>query len=290
MSDPNMTRDVDAARMAEGPAPDTHGDGSYAYKNARAGQGERLRLLEELLDEGTIRQLEARGVDDGWRCLEVGAGGGSIAAWLCERVAPGGSVLATDLDTTVLAGLSHPNLEIKVHNVLTDELPDSEYDLVHLRLVLAWLNEPQRALRRLIAALKPGGWLVAEEMDFVSAVPDPRLPADSQDLVARAVHAHNTVLAQRNGFDPFYGRRLGGDLEEAGFAEIGSEGRASMWRGGAAGGVAWRLSLAQLREPIIESGILTSAELDAFFALCDDPRLSIQSQITMAGWGRRPPS
>jgi SAM-dependent methyltransferase len=263
-------------------------DGSYAYKNVRAGQGERLRMLEELLDEGTIRQLEARAVGDGWHCLEVGAGGGSIAAWLCERVAPGGSVLATDLDTTVLAELSHPNLEIQVHNVLTDVLPDRAFDLVHLRLVLAWLNEPQRALQRLIATLKPGGWLVAEEMDFVSAVPDPRLPADSQDLVARAVQAHNTVLAQRHGFDPFYGRRLAGDLEDAGLAEIGCEGRASIWRGGATGGFIWRLSLAQLREPIIESGLLTSAELDAFFALCDSPRLSLQSQITMAGWGRRP--
>jgi SAM-dependent methyltransferase len=268
----------------------TGGDGSYAYENVRAGQGERLRTLEGLLDEGTIRQLEARGVGDGWRCLEVGAGGGSIAAWLAERVAPGGFVLATDLDTTVLAGLSHPNLEIQVHDVLSDELPEGAFDLVHLRLVLAWLGEPRFALRRLIAALEPGGWLVAEEMDFLSVVPDPRLPADSRDLFARAVQAHNTVLAQRHGFDPYYGRQLVGDLEEAGFIEIGCEGRAAMWHGGAPGGAIWRLSLAQIRAPIIESGLLTSAELDAFCALCDDRRLSFQSQITMAGWGRRPMS
>jgi hypothetical protein len=37
-------------------------------------------------------------VGPGWRCLEVGSGGGSIAAWLCDRVGPDGSVLATDLD------------------------------------------------------------------------------------------------------------------------------------------------------------------------------------------------
>jgi SAM-dependent methyltransferase len=266
------------------------GDGSYAFKNVRAGQRERLRVLEELLDEGTIRQLDARGVEDGWRCLEVGAGGGSIATWLCRRVAPSGSVLATDIDTTVLAEISHPNLEIRVHDVLTGELPDGEFDLIHLRLLLAWLDGPQRALRRLIAALKPGGWLVAEEMDFVSVVPDPRLPAESQDLVARVVRAHNTVLAKRNGFDPFYGRRLVGDLEEAGLSEIGCEGRVSIWRGGEAGGRIWRLSMTQLREPIIESGMLTPADLDAFSALCDDSRLRLQSQVTMAGWGRRPMS
>jgi len=38
---------------------------------------------------------------------------------------------------------------------------------IHLRLLLAWLSDPDAALRRLTAALKPGGWLVAEEMDFV---------------------------------------------------------------------------------------------------------------------------
>ena len=75
---------------------------SYAFANVRDMQRERLRTLEALLDAGTIQHLERRGVRRGWRCLEVGAGGGSIAAWLAARVAPEGSVVATDLDTTVL--------------------------------------------------------------------------------------------------------------------------------------------------------------------------------------------
>jgi SAM-dependent methyltransferase len=262
-------------------------DGSYAFENVRAIQRERLRTLEALLDGGTIRHLEARGLERGWNCLEVGAGGGSIAGWLCERVGPEGSVLATDLDTTVLAELSHPNLEIKVHDVLEDDLPKREFDLVHLRLVLAWLGEPGLALRRLIEALAPGGWLVAEEMDFVSAVPDPRLHADERDLIERAVHAHNVVLSEQNRFDPFYGRRLVGDLDEAGLAAIDSEGRAYMWQGGGPGGTIWRLTLEQLRHPMIASGVVTSADLDALYELCDDPRLRIMSQVLMAGWGRR---
>ena len=90
----------------------------YAYDNARAAQGARLRTLEAIFDAGTIAELEARGVGGGWRCLEVGAGGGSIALWLADRVAPEGAVLATDLDTTVLAGLSRPELEVRVHDLL----------------------------------------------------------------------------------------------------------------------------------------------------------------------------
>lgn len=259
----------------------------HAFDNARDVQGERLRALEAVLDPGTIQQLERRGVGRGWRCLEVGAGGGSIAAWLCARVAPEGSVLATDLDTTVLGQLSHANLELRVHDVLVDELPEAEFDLVHLRLLLAWLVEPRVALRRLIAALKPGGWLVAEELDFVSLAPDPRLDADSRTLFSRVMHAHTAVLAERHGFDHAYGRRLVGDLTDAGLTDIGCEGRVSMWRGDGPGGTVLRLTLSQLREAMIASELVTASEVDDAIALFQDPRLRFQSQVTMAAWGRR---
>src|SRR5215213_6577107 len=248
----------------------------YAFENARDVQRERLRALEALLDAGTIQQLERCGTGRGWRCIEVGAGGGSIAAWLCARVAPEGFVVATDLDTTVLGELSHPNLEVRVHDMLVDELPEGEFDLVHMRLLLAWLAEPRVALRRLIAALKPGGWLVAEEMDFVSLVPAPQLDADSRTLFTRVMHAHTAVLAERYGFDHAYGRRLVGDLTDAGLTDIGCEGRVSMWRGDGPGGTVLRLTLSQLREPMIASGLVSAAELDDAIALFEDPRLSFQ--------------
>jgi hypothetical protein len=44
-------------------------------------------------------RFESFGVGAGWRCLEVGASGGSIAEWLCGKVGPHGRVVATDLQT-----------------------------------------------------------------------------------------------------------------------------------------------------------------------------------------------
>jgi SAM-dependent methyltransferase len=204
----------------------TAADGTYAFDNARAVQRERLRTLEALLDAGTIRHLEALGIEPDWRCLEVGAGGGSIALWLCDRA---GSVVATDVDTTVLSGLSRPNLVVRAHDVLEDDLREDEFDLIHMRLVLAWLPDPQRALQRLVSALKPGGMLMAEEMDFVSVVPDPHMPAETARVFARVAAAHDAILAERHAFDPYYGRRVAGDLA-GGLTDVGCEGRATMWR------------------------------------------------------------
>jgi SAM-dependent methyltransferase len=261
---------------------------TYAFQNAVAMQRRRLAALEALLDPGTIHHLDARGVAPGWRCLEVGAGGGSIAAWLCDRVGPTGSVVATDLDTTVLEELVRPNLEVRVHDVLADDLPAAGFDLVHLRLVLAWLSEPAEALRRLVAALRPGGVIVAEEMDFVSVAPDPRVDARGRAAFARSVAAHNAVLAARHTFDPDYGRRLTGDLESAGVTAVEAEGRAAMWRGGGAGGLVWRLTFEQLREPMVASGLASEEDVALAIVLCDDPRLRFLSQVTVAAWGRMP--
>lgn len=260
----------------------------YAYANARAAQDERLRTLEALFDPGTIAELKARGVGVGRRCLEVGAGGGSIALWLADCVAPDGAVVATDLDTTVLDGLSHPNLEVRVHDLLADELPAGEFDIVHARMLLAWLPDPRAALERLTAALRPGGWLLTEELDFASAVPDPRMGAERSERFERIVEAHHAVIAERHGFDPFYGRRVAGDLAHAGLAQGGSRGRASMWRGREAGREIWRLSLEQLRDGIVDSGLMDAAEADAAIALCSDARFSSLSPVMVAAWGRRP--
>jgi SAM-dependent methyltransferase len=261
---------------------------TYAFDNALSIQRQRLGALEALLDAGTIRHLEAVGVGAGARCLEVGAGGGSIAAWLCERVGPDGTVMATDLDTTVLRDLPHANLEVRVHDVLADDLPEEAFDLVHLRLLLAWLDDPALALDRLVAALRPGGVLVAEEMDFVSVVPDARLDDHRRSVFARVVGAHNAVLAARHTFDPAYGRRLAGDLADAGLVGVESEGRAGTWRGGGPGGLVWRLTFDQLREAMVASGTVTAPEVDEAVALCCDPELAFLSQVTMAAWGRRP--
>jgi len=47
-----------------------------------------LSILEQLFDYVTRRSLVQLGVSKGWRCCEIGAGGGSITRWLAEVVGP----------------------------------------------------------------------------------------------------------------------------------------------------------------------------------------------------------
>ena len=78
---------------------------AYLLDHGWKTEHERLTRLGATLDPVTIQHLETIGVTTGWRCLEVGAGAGSMAAWLCRRVGAQGHVVATDLDVKLLAPL-----------------------------------------------------------------------------------------------------------------------------------------------------------------------------------------
>jgi SAM-dependent methyltransferase len=242
----------------------------------------RLAHLEQLEDPGTIRHLEALGVGAGWRCLEVGAGGGSIAAWLCERVGRTGHVLATDLETKFLAALDYPNLEARRHDVAADDLPEDAFDLIHERAVLLHLPTRQQVLARLVRALKPGGWLLCEDTDFATFVDGSPYPA------LRRVGAAMVRFVESRGADPNYGRRLFGELQAAGLREVGAEGRVYMAQGDHPSAVLPRLTLERVREPVVASGAVSDAEYAEALALLDDPAVTLMLHVMMAAWGRRP--
>jgi ubiquinone/menaquinone biosynthesis C-methylase UbiE len=122
--------------------------------------------LEERYDPGTIRRVVGIGVTDGWSCLEVGAGAGSIARWLAHRVGPTGWVIATDLDTRFLEDAVEANLAVWRHDLTRDPLPAAQFDLVHVRWLLDLLPQRESLVKKLVTALKPSGWLLVEEPDM----------------------------------------------------------------------------------------------------------------------------
>jgi SAM-dependent methyltransferase len=250
--------------------PTTTAPGESAYFAAGAHFGaerRRLELLEQRYDPVTFERLRAAGVAPGWRCLEVGAGGGSVARWLAEAVGPDGLVVATDIDTRFLGHLRAP-VEVRRHDVLTDPIEPRAYDLVHCRSLLMHLPDPAAALARMAQALRPGGWLVAENSDYSSfsaASPDhPR--AAGWNRAAAEVMA---VVEGHALFAPNLGRRIPQLVAQTGLRIVAHDGRTSVRRGGDP--VAHLLVKSFDHVAGLVAFVGVGAELEAVLAGLDDP-------------------
>jgi SAM-dependent methyltransferase len=279
-------------------------DGGYVFDHAWEGEGRRLAGVQAAFDPNTIRHLEALGVKPGWHCLEVGAGAGSIACWLADRVGPDGSVLATDVAIDLLEGIDLPNLEIRRHDVLTDPLPGAAFDLVHCRLVLEHLPERDLALAKMVSALAPGGWLVVEDMDWTSMGVVSRKGAPAVRVVSRVL----SRLLGSVGYDRCYGRKLPVELGHHGLVGVGAEGLVNVMVGGTAS-VDWaRPSQERVRDLMFGDGpaparvgrlraVLTrwpalgkriESRFDSMSGFLDDPAFAFVNPTLMTAWGRRP--
>jgi SAM-dependent methyltransferase len=256
----------------------------YLFDNAAPQAPARLSALAAVFDPGTIRHLEARGTTDGWSCLEVGGGLGTMTRWLASRVGPRGRVLTTDIDTRHLDQLNLANVEVRRHDVVEDSLPAEAFDLAYTRLVLEHLESPQRGLANIVQAVKPGGWVVVEDFELTA-------PAGVGDDGAEPLLG--TLAAMRHvsaaaGVDQRMGRSLSRRLRSCGLEQVTSEARTFLWRGGSVGAELMRLNIEQLREAILATKLVTAAEYGDDLARLDDIDLEVQSPTLWTSWGRRP--
>ena len=281
-------------------------EGRYLFPHSWEGEGDRLTALTRAFDPITRRHLLARGLSDGWRCLEIGAGTGSVARWMSEQAGPKGRVLATDLSLDLMEaqGLEAGNLELRRFDILTDPLPGEEFDLIHGRLVLEHLPGRLDALARLSRVLAPGGWLVVESLAFGTERAGGRRGAALMGSVLTALK----LLMRRNGFDGAFGFRLPIHLAGVGLCEVGAEGTQVVLVGGTSS-VDWaKPSLRRIGHLLLddESGALpaplhkvlavtpvrTAVErrFEGLERLLADPEFVYLAPTLVSAWGRRSPS
>ncbi len=260
---------------------------AYLLDNAHGKADTRMDVLARMFDAPTQRVLERTGIGSGWRCLEVGGGGGSVARWLAGRVGASGRVLCTDINTRIIEGhlgSATPNLEVMVHDIARDPLPAASFDLVHARLVLIHVVERERALERMVEALKPGGWLVIEDFDGASVRPDAAINRHETPLpTSEAVRKYLT----RNQ-DGYFGRRLHGRFRELGLTEVNAEGRLLIFDRHNGGNDLMRVNFEQVGQAVIDAGLLTREQLEADLALIETDQFAMPSPIMWSVSGRKP--
>lgn len=252
----------------------------YSLDNGWEHARHRLALLEQCYDAGTIRRLDNLGVEAGWRCLEVGAGGGSITQWLCARVGPLGRVLATDLDTRFVEKLDDKNLDVRQMDLRTDELPAAAFDLVHARAVLMHIPQREQIFEALLATLRPGGWLLLEDAGHfaVSALGTGLYPE-----VAKASFAGMTQA----GVAFEWARQLPGLLHRHELVDVGADCEVPLFEGGSAAAEFLRISVSQLWEQGMVMGI-TADQLAEWNTLVSQPGRWFPGLAIVSAWGRRP--
>jgi SAM-dependent methyltransferase len=257
----------------------------YHFTHEDKTERERLAAIEAGLDPFTIELLEKLGVSEGWRCLEVGAGGGSITAWLCRRVGANGKVVATDLQTKFLEAIEAPNLEVRKHDITKEGLESGTFDLVSARKVLEHLPDPSTALRRMASAVRPQGWLLVEDTDLASFM---RVSYPHRERFERAYARFIESLCSV-GFQPKLGLRLGDELRAVGLCDVSLKGFILEATGGSdhPGNKVYRMTVQRMRERIIKAGLLSDAEVDQFLADLQSPELHAITAVHCAAWGRK---
>ena len=254
----------------------------FAARTADSAERERLAALEASFDPQTQMRLRQLGVDKGWRCLEVGAGAGSIARWLAETVGDDGHVTAADIDTRFLDDIGSSNVDVRQFDILKESLSPSNYDLVHCRFLLIHLADPAVALRRMINAVKVDGWIVIEEFDF-SSLQAANFTSPSGEFFTMKIREVFQQVGKSGIFDPYLGRRSIDLLEQAGLSDVQSEGTVYLRRGGEAEALLHHRSLPTLSQ----AGACSQGTCRKLQAVLEDPEFRFTGATVFSAWGRR---
>jgi len=253
---------------------------------------DRLLLLARASWPDTAALFGRAGIQPGMKCIDLGCGGGEVTFEMARLVGHSGSVTGVDMDevkldlarkAVVQRGVS--NVEFLARNVNNWDEPDS-YDVVYARFLLQHLSEPVNLLRRMWAAVRPGGRVIVEDPDFDGWCCDP--PNDGFDFFVRAY----AEAIRRRGGDHASGRKMYRYFLEAGIPAPQVAIAQSVVVSGEAKELAWS-TLDATGGAILAEGVATSEELAAALAslrrFTDDETTLIGRPRTFQLWSAKEP-
>lgn len=252
---------------------------------------ERLRILGRVMEDGTRILLHKAGVGEGMDCLDAGCGGGDVSLLLAELVGANGSVLGIDCDAAAI-DIARREAEEKGIAVVTYRCEDilrvdarEIVDVLYCRFLLTHMPERDEAVDRLLAALRPGGLAIFEDIDFSGhfSAPDSRAMREYMRLYSAAT--------RHLGGDAAFGLRMPAFLRNAGVVDLtvrinqpaALEGEAKLIN---------PLTMQAAAEHIVDAGLATPEEIAAIVHDLDDEARSPDTLVSAArivqAWGRKP--
>ena len=166
------------------------------------------------------RMADLLGASSGQHLLEVGCGMGHELRRLAGRVAPGGSVLGIDMNRAMIDEARRRTADLgravrcQVGDVQRLELGDDAVDGVRAERVLMYVPDQQRAIGELARVVRPGGRVVAFELDYGATLVD--LP--DREIAKRVLDILGGTVPHRR-----LGRALARTFHQAGLREIRTE-------------------------------------------------------------------
>jgi len=124
-------------------------------------------LRDDVYRRPLATALERLALGPGWKCVDVGAGGGDVSVALAEIVGRDGRVYAVDSDPAARDEVAEAAAAYSQVLAITQagedlRLPEP-VDLAFCRFLLLHVVDPAVVLGRMAAAVRPGGWVVAQE-------------------------------------------------------------------------------------------------------------------------------
>ncbi|HLG68680.1 MAG TPA: methyltransferase domain-containing protein [Acidimicrobiales bacterium] len=124
-------------------------------------------LRDDVYRRPLATALERLGLGAGWRCVDVGAGGGDVSVALAEVVGHAGRVYAVDSDPLArdeVARVAAASSQVLAITQAAEDLTLPEpVDLAFCRFLLLHVVDPAVVLARMARVVRPGGWVVAQE-------------------------------------------------------------------------------------------------------------------------------
>ena len=247
-----------------------------------AREHDRLRVLARVTDPVTRATLTRIGITAGWHCCDVGSGAGTVAAWMAEQVGPSGRVLSVDVDTRFQQP-SDGVVEVRTLDVTSEPIGGSEFDVVHARGVLQHIAQREAVLDAMIAAAKPGGWVVVTDVDWIQfdaqPVPEPFATLSS---------TLRSLSTSRHGYDGSWGRLLPAAFTRRGLLDVDVRGDVWTMRGGTDSAEWYVAALERALGVVPAEAFPRGLDTAAAIARAREPDFTILSPISVTAVGRRP--